>query len=206
MTRFFFSLSFAGQLLCSSSWGALSDERTGLQFAVQSVSGQSRGGLITIHYCLVWLPFPSPLTTRWDYGGSILTRLHTGTLWREDGSVICSAICQWSESRSTHNQTLLSHLRLLGSLSVASYDSQGLRWKYSCPPPHGDSFIVSHYFIYPTCSYLNSLAPWLPRALPHLHAMTEWMEYMMFQKELYNFETLYKFIPRTCTMFWIVIM
>jgi hypothetical protein len=25
-----------------------------------------------------WVPFPSPLTTRRDYGGSILTRLHTG--------------------------------------------------------------------------------------------------------------------------------
>jgi hypothetical protein len=58
-------------------------------------------------------------------------------LWREDGPVICSAICQWSESRRTRNHTLLSHLRLLGSLSVASYDSQGLRWKYSYPPPHG---------------------------------------------------------------------
>jgi hypothetical protein len=46
-------------------------------------------------------------------------------LWREDGSVICSAICQWSESRRTHNHTLLSHLRLLGSFSVASCDSQG---------------------------------------------------------------------------------
>jgi hypothetical protein len=52
-------------------------------------------------------------------------------LWREDGSVICSAICQWPESRRTRNRTLLSHLRLLRSLSVASYDSQGLRWKYS---------------------------------------------------------------------------
>jgi hypothetical protein len=40
-------------------------------------------------------------------------------LWRDYGSVICSAICQWSESRRTHNHTLLSHLRLLGSLSVA---------------------------------------------------------------------------------------
>jgi hypothetical protein len=48
-------------------------------------------------------------------------------LWWEDGSVICSAICQWSESRRTHNYTLLSHLRLVGSISVASYDSQGLR-------------------------------------------------------------------------------
>jgi hypothetical protein len=27
--------------------------------------------------------------------------------------------------------------RALGSLSVASYDSRGLRWKYSNPPPHG---------------------------------------------------------------------
>jgi hypothetical protein len=53
-------------------------------------------------------------------------------------SIICSAICQWSESRRTRNHTLLSHLRLSGSLSVASYDSQGLRWKYSYPPPHGD--------------------------------------------------------------------
>jgi hypothetical protein len=33
-------------------------------------------------------------------------------LWREDGSVICSAIYQWSESRRTHNHTLLPHLRL----------------------------------------------------------------------------------------------
>jgi hypothetical protein len=60
-------------------------------------------------------------------------------LRREDGSVICSIICQWSESQRTHNHTLLSHLKLLGSLSIASYDSQGLRWKYSYPPPHGDS-------------------------------------------------------------------
>jgi hypothetical protein len=60
-------------------------------------------------------------------------------LWREDGSVICSAICQWSESRSTHDHTLLSHLRLLGSLSVASYDSQELQWRYSNPPPRGET-------------------------------------------------------------------
>jgi hypothetical protein len=47
-----------------------------LQFVVQSVSGQSRGGLITIPYCLVWdywVPFPSPLATRrlrWKYSNS----------------------------------------------------------------------------------------------------------------------------------------
>jgi hypothetical protein len=59
-------------------------------------------------------------------------------LWREDGCVICSAICQWSELRRIHNHTWLSHLRLLGSPSVASYDPQGLQLKYSYPPPHGE--------------------------------------------------------------------
>jgi hypothetical protein len=66
------------------------------------------------------------------------------SLWREDGSAICSVITQCSESRRTRNHTLLSHLRLpqpggpgspprnrvaqlyplaLGSLYVVSYDS-----------------------------------------------------------------------------------
>jgi hypothetical protein len=63
-------------------------------------------------------------------------------LWREDGSVICSTICEWSELRRTHNHTLLSHPRLLGSLSIASYDSQGLWRKYSYPPPRGEHSIV----------------------------------------------------------------
>jgi hypothetical protein len=34
------------------------------------------------------------------------------SLWREDGSAICSVITQWFESRRTRNHTLLSHLRL----------------------------------------------------------------------------------------------
>jgi hypothetical protein len=67
-------------------------------------------------------------------------------LWRKDGSVICSAICQWSESLRTHNHTLLSRLRLLASLSVASYGSQGLRWKYSYPPPHGVMLKTLHEY------------------------------------------------------------
>jgi hypothetical protein len=44
---------------------------------MQSVSGQSRGGLVTKHYCLFW-DYWVPLTTRRYYGGSILTSLHTG--------------------------------------------------------------------------------------------------------------------------------
>jgi hypothetical protein len=30
-------------------------------------------------------------------------------LWREGGYLICSAICQWSDSQRIHNHTLLSH-------------------------------------------------------------------------------------------------
>jgi hypothetical protein len=37
-----------------SLWGTLSDERTGLQFAVQSLNGPSRTEPITILYCLIW--------------------------------------------------------------------------------------------------------------------------------------------------------
>jgi hypothetical protein len=38
-------------------------------------------GPITILYCLIWdcVPFLSPLTTRRDCGGGILSRLHTGS-------------------------------------------------------------------------------------------------------------------------------
>jgi hypothetical protein len=130
-------------------------------------------------------PFLSPLTTRRDYGRSILTRLHTGlpslefelelfllpTVSRPvslsigppfgtfDQILACSfcvtvtlfcfqcvltrkRVCSLQCNHSLvwavtpNNYTLPSHLRLC-SLFVASYDSQGLRWKYSNAPPHG---------------------------------------------------------------------
>jgi hypothetical protein len=61
---------------------------------------------------------------------------------------VCSLQCLHSLVRplTTNNHTLQSHLRLC-SLSVASYDSQGLRWRYSNPPPHGSlktKFLLSH--------------------------------------------------------------
>jgi hypothetical protein len=59
-------------------------------------------------------------------------------LWWEDASVTCSAIGDWSGSRRTYNHILPSQLRLLSYLFVASYESQGLRWRFSNPPPHGD--------------------------------------------------------------------
>jgi hypothetical protein len=46
-------------------------------------------------------------------------------VWREDGYVICSAICRWPQSQRTHNHTLLSHLRLLGSPLTTRRDYGG---------------------------------------------------------------------------------
>jgi hypothetical protein len=95
------------------------------------VSGQSRGGLITIHYCWgrgysttdgqseclgiehpdgtcdqILLPVGMLLS-------EIFGLLYVGLLlWREDGSAIYSVITQWSESRRTRTHTLLSHMRL----------------------------------------------------------------------------------------------
>jgi hypothetical protein len=79
---------------------------------------------------------------------------------REDGSAVCNAITEWSESLRTHNHTLLSHLGLPqpGGPGTRIYIPQeqggpdlrlgtgsplrrllrltGLRWRYSNPPPH----------------------------------------------------------------------
>jgi hypothetical protein len=84
-------------------------------------------------------------------------------LWREDRSAVCSAIAQWFESRRIRNHTLLSYLRLpkhggsgsriyipqeygdlvipqaLGSLYIASYDSQGYAGGFlTLPQPGGE--------------------------------------------------------------------
>jgi hypothetical protein len=62
---------------------------------------------------------------------------------------VCSLKCLHSLVRSltTSNHTLPSHPRLC-SLSVASYDAQGLRWKHSNPPPHRDTIAATVSFAY----------------------------------------------------------
>jgi hypothetical protein len=57
---------------------------------------------------------------------------------------VCNLECnRWLiRSLRTNNHTLPSHLRLC-FLFVASYDLQGLRWRYSNPPPHGDASFMS---------------------------------------------------------------
>jgi hypothetical protein len=70
-------------------------------------------------------------------------------LWREDGSLTYSAIAEWSGHWGPiTNHTLPSHLRLCSPF-VASYDSQGLRWRYSNPPPQGEEWDIS------TISYIG---------------------------------------------------
>jgi hypothetical protein len=94
--------------------------------------------------------------------------------------VLASAVPLGSESRGTRDHILLSKfLRILqpggpgpriyipqeqggpdippalGSLSVASYDSQGLRWRYSIPPPHGIvSSLIGYFFIRDPTEYV----------------------------------------------------
>jgi hypothetical protein len=59
---------------------------------------------------------------------------------------VCSLQCNHSLVRllTPNNHTLPSHLRLC-SLFVVSYDSRGLRWRYSNPPPHGVTDYCIHY-------------------------------------------------------------
>jgi hypothetical protein len=66
-------------------------------------------------------------------------------LWREEGSIVCSAITQWSESRRTRNRILLSHLRLPqpGGLGFHIYIPQEQRGPVK--PPGIDSLYVASY-------------------------------------------------------------
>jgi hypothetical protein len=110
------------------------------------------------------------------------------SLWREDGSAICSVITQWSESLGTRNHTLLSHLRLPqsggpGSRIYIHQEKDGpvippgtgfpwARFPYLYPPGRGwPSYTPGHWvplgqipvFISPR----NKVAQLYPRALGH---------------------------------------
>jgi hypothetical protein len=83
----FFLIFSSSESFLIVRWGALSDDRTRLQFALQSIIGPGRSWPMTILRCLIgdctsctplyWVPFLSPLTTRRNYGRGTLTRLHT---------------------------------------------------------------------------------------------------------------------------------
>jgi hypothetical protein len=74
----------------------------------------------------------------------ITSFLHVGRLlWWEDGSVICSAITHWLESRRTHNHILLSHLRLPQPGGPGPFTHIPLEYGGSVIPP-GTEFPFRH--------------------------------------------------------------
>jgi hypothetical protein len=79
LTRFYLALLFSSDkyLILLSKASSLTRKRVcSLQWNHSLVP-------ITTLYRLIWdcVPFLSPLTTRWDYGGGILTRLHTDDIY-----------------------------------------------------------------------------------------------------------------------------
>jgi hypothetical protein len=99
-------------------WGALSDDRTGLQFPVQSLNGPSCAEPVIIIYCLVWDP-PSP-----NLADQLIVFI------------------------SPRNRVAQLYPRALGSLYVASCDSQGYSpptWRARSPYiyPSGTGLSIS---------------------------------------------------------------
>jgi hypothetical protein len=73
---------------------------------------------ITVLYHLIWdwVPFLTPLTTRRDYGGGILTRLHTGqptSSTRKVASVIRLHWKYWLSSENYHSSQFFVHVLTL---------------------------------------------------------------------------------------------
>jgi hypothetical protein len=78
---------------------------------------------LILHYAITWIR-----TDQLELSWVCFVVLSVGRpLWREDGFVTYSAIADWSGHWGP--------ITILCSL----YDSQGLRWRYSNPPPHGVS-------------------------------------------------------------------
>jgi hypothetical protein len=109
---------------------------------MQSVGGKSREGLITIHYCLIWeywVPFPSPLTTRRDYGGSILTLLHTG--WPPLSELESESLYGWqSVSQSVSQSVCLGVEPTLWTFDQILLPFQVFGSGICCPVPVGRPF------------------------------------------------------------------
>jgi hypothetical protein len=104
VTRYYFlSEGFCLKVAILSLWGALFDERTSLQFTVQSLNGPSRAEPVTILYC-------------------------------RDSPNLESQVPVLISPR---NRVAKLYPRALGSLYVASYDSQG----------YGEGILTHHHSI-----------------------------------------------------------
>jgi hypothetical protein len=92
--------------------------RTNTSSRSSYIANDGNSGSSSLCRSPVWGPWP-------DFNFLCLTitffLLHVRRpLWREDGSVICSAITHRLELRRTHNQISLSHLRLSGTWRARS--------------------------------------------------------------------------------------
>jgi hypothetical protein len=78
-------------------------------------------------------------------------------------------------------------------------------WQPINRPPGGTAFVgftqLSVEIRYPPYMKYSSSIPNLEGGIPRIA-----IPYRLFQKELNNFESLYKFIQRACTVLWTVIM
>jgi hypothetical protein len=75
------------------------------------------------HYRLIWncVPSSSPLTTRRDYGGGILTRLHTGPLLEERGPLIINEIHERIDISKLVSASILSARKYFSSIVWLQY-------------------------------------------------------------------------------------
>jgi hypothetical protein len=134
LTRFYLALLFSSDnyLILLSKASSLTRKR------VCSLQRNHSLAPITIFSRLVWdcvpfLPFLSPLTTRRDYGGSILTRLHTG-----------------------HRPTVITRASKSGGTGFeVANDMSWLRWETSLL-----STLVQHILIVTNRTQKNNVGVW----------------------------------------------
>jgi hypothetical protein len=97
--------------LMSESWCLVSDKRTGLQFAVQSLNGLSRAESVTVLYCLIW---DSPrnrvaqlypwalISLSFNYNVNVLTLLLQCTIDKQYAVVRFLVIAFWTAKSVLH--------------------------------------------------------------------------------------------------------
>jgi hypothetical protein len=105
-----------------------------------------------------------------------------------------------TRSLRTNNHTLPSHLRLC-SLLVASYGSQGLRWRYSNPPPHGVMPTTEPWDQFPrwrrssrrlsVCSVLRCPDLWLQCSVSFVHGLKKTQHTKIMPMKMFFRQTFY---------------
>jgi hypothetical protein len=139
------SLSFLWwQLLCCSSCRATSLTRGRVcnlqcnRWLVRSLRTNNHTLPSHLRLCSPFVASNDSQGLRWSYS-SFYYIIYRNSVCTSQESHYVSATHP-TRSLRTSNHTLPSHLRLCSPF-VASNGSQGLRWRYSNPPPHGVTYI-----------------------------------------------------------------